>query len=354
MVMSNPQPVQLATPHPSIRPPWQQRATQPETSSLLAARRFSSDASACEQPADCGSHRRSHGGATTDAIHPVVEISPPDIVSRRVITWQGMTAETVKTTKQVNVEYCFRAPMHLLVAYEEGERRSGETFVEGAPRSNLRNFARKLTFVPAGHEYREWHDPLTRSRRTHVYFDPAKLDSALGIADRSFAPRLFFEDATLWDTALKLKSLVNSAASEDQLYFDALGVVLVHELVRLYGGMSSFPPQLRGGLAAWQERVVAAYIEKHLGERIPLDTLAQLVRLSRYYFCRAFKQSFGMPPHRYQTHRRMEYAKLLLAKHAVSVTEIGIMLGFSSTSSFTAAFRRETGATPTNYRRNIG
>ena len=352
--MSNPQPVQLATSHPSIRPSWPQRATPPEASSLLAARRFSSDASACEKQADCGSVRQSHGGATADAIHPVVEISPPDIVSRRAITWHGMTAETVRTKNQVNVEYCFRAPMHLLVAYEEGERRSGETFVEGAPRSNLRNFARKLTFVPAGHEYREWHEPLTRSRRTHFYFDPVKLDSALRIADISFAPRLFFEDATLWDTALKLKSLVDSAASEDRLYFDALGVVLVHELVRLYGGMSSFPPRSWGGLAAWQERVVAAYIEKHLGERIPLDTLAQLVRLSRYYFCRAFKQSFGMPPHRYQTQRRMEYAKLLLAKHAVSVTEIGIMLGFSSTSSFTAAFRRETGATPTNYRRNIG
>jgi len=354
MVMSNPQPVQLATPHPSIRPPWRQRATPPEASSLLAARRFSSDESACEQPADSGSHCRSHGGATADAIHPVVEISPPDIVSRRAITCHGMTAETVRTTTEVNVEYCFRAPMHLLVAYEEGERRSGETFVEGAPRSNLRNFARKLTFVPAGHEYREWHEPLTRSRRTHFYFDPVKLDSALRIADISFAPRLFFEDATLWDTALKLKSLVDSAASEDRLYFDALGVVLVHELVRLDGGMSSIPPQLRGGLAAWQERVVAAYIEKHLAERIPLDTLAELVRLSRYYFCRAFKQSFGMPPHRYQTSRRMEYAKLLLAKRAVSVTEIGIMLGFSSTSSFTAAFRRETGTTPTDYRRNIG
>jgi AraC family transcriptional regulator len=354
MVMSNPQPAQPATPHPSIRPPWQQRATPPEVPSLLRARRFSSDESAGEQQADCGSHRWSHGGATAGAIHPVVETSPPDLVSRRAITWHGMTAETVKTTTEVNVEYCFRAPMHLLVAHEEGERRSGETFVEGAPQSNLRNLARKLTFVPAGHEYREWHEPLTRSRRTHFYFDPAKLDSALGIADISFAPRLFFEDATLWDTAVKLKSLVDSAGSEDRSYFDALGVVLVHELVRLDGGMSTVQPQLRGGLAAWQERVVAAYIEKHLVEQIPLDTLAQLVRLSRYYFCRAFKQSFGMPPHRYQTHRRMEYAKLLLAKHAVSVTEIGIMLGFSSTSSFTAAFRRESGTTPTDYRRNIG
>src|SRR6185437_10057027 len=60
--------------------------------------------------------------AGASASHTVVEISPPDIVSRRAITWHGMTAETVKTTNQVNVEYCFRAPMHLLVAYEEGGR----------------------------------------------------------------------------------------------------------------------------------------------------------------------------------------------------------------------------------------
>jgi AraC family transcriptional regulator len=354
MIMSNPQSVQVAMPHPSIRPSWPQRATPPEGSPLHAAGRVSSDASVCEQTIGCGSPRRSHQGAGTDATHPVVEISPPDVVSRRAIPCHGMTVETVTTASQVNVEYCFRAPMHLLVAYEEGERRSGETFVEGAPPSSLRNFARKLTFVPAGHEYREWHEPLARSRRMHFYIDPAKLDSALGIADISFAPRLFFEDATLWDTALKLKGLVDSAASEDRLYFEALGVVLAHELVRLTSGMSNVQPQIRGGLAAWQERVVADYIEKHLAERIPLDTLARLVRLSRYYFCRAFKQSFGMPPHRYQINRRMEYAKQLLAKRPSSVTEIGIVLGFSSTSSFTAAFRRDAGATPTDYRRNIG
>jgi AraC family transcriptional regulator len=55
-----------------------------------------------------------------------------------------MTAETVQSTSQANVKYRFRAPMHLLVAYEEGERSDGETFVEGLPRSTLRNFARKL------------------------------------------------------------------------------------------------------------------------------------------------------------------------------------------------------------------
>ena len=72
-------------------------------------------------------------------------------------------------------------------------------------------------------------------------------------------------------------------------------------------------PPVRGGLAGWQQRIVTSYIEEHLAEPISLATLAQLARLSTYYFCRAFKQSFGVPPHRYHTNRRIEHAKALLA-----------------------------------------
>jgi AraC family transcriptional regulator len=75
--------------------------------------------------------------------------------------------------------------------------------------------------------------------------------------------------------------------------------------------------------------------------------------LSPYYFCRAFKQSLGMPPHRYHNSRRIEHAKTLLAKPELSVTEIGLTVGFSETSSFTAAFRKATGQTPTGYHRSL-
>jgi AraC family transcriptional regulator len=110
---------------------------------------------------------------------------------------------------------------------------------------------------------------------------------------------------------------------------------------------------VRGGLAAWQQRTVADYIEAHVSEHISLAELAQLARLSSYHFCRAFKQSFGMPPHRYHTQRRMERAKLMLAKPAVSVTDVGMAIGFSETSSFTSAFRKATGLTPTGYQRSV-
>jgi AraC family transcriptional regulator len=128
---------------------------------------------------------------------------------------------------------------------------------------------------------------------------------------------------------------------------------LAHELVRLNAGSAQTQTLVRGGLAAWQQRVVTDYVEEHLADSISLATLAQLARLSTYHFCRAFKQSFGVPPHRYHTGQRIERAKALLAKPSPSVTDIGLTVGFSQTSSFTAAFRRATGLTPTAYHRSL-
>jgi len=245
--------------------------------------------------------------------------------------------------------------MHMLVMYEKGERRDGETFVEGLPRSALRNLERKLTFVPAGREFHDWHEPRgSQMRLMYFYFEPEKLKalSKRGITDLPDAPRLLFEDETLWHTALKLKTFVESSAG-DPFYFESLGTLLIHEVVRFTCGMPSIQPQLRGGLAPWQQRLVTAYIEEHLNERIPIGTLAQLVRLSPYHFCRVFKQSLGTPPHRYQTKRRVEHAKVLLAKRAGSMTEIGLAVGFNSPNAFATAFRKATGIAPTDYRRSV-
>lgn len=285
----------------------------------------------------------------------LVDITPHGLVTRRGMSWRGMSAESVHATQHDRIEYSFRSPVHLLAAYEQGMRRDGETFVEGLPRSTLRDVTRKLTFAPAGHEYREWHDPRTLTNVMFFYFDPdaLQIDPELSLADVPLTPRLFFEDATLWSTALKLTKALEAPGVENRMYVEALGIVLVHELIRLNRGAPRVEAHARGGLAAWQQRIVAAYIDEHLSAQIPLATLAGLVRLSPYYFCRAFKQSFGIPPHRYHTSRRIERAKILLAERRHSVTEIGLTLGYSETSSFTAAFRKVTGTTPSSYHRSL-
>jgi AraC family transcriptional regulator len=286
---------------------------------------------------------------------PIVEISPPDSVERRTASWPGMAAEIVQVTRSDRIESRFCAPVHLLAVYERGMRQEGETFVEGLSTSTLRDFRRKLVFVLAGHTYRDWQEPRIRTRVAYFYFDPAGLaiNADLSVTELPFQPRLFFEDNGLLDVALKLTTLIEGGGSGHRLYVEALGVLMAHELIRLHTGKPDAKPEVRGGLAAWQERTVVAYIEDHLDEPISLATLAQLAGLSPYHFSRAFKQSFGVPPHRFHTGQRIERAKTLLAKPAHSVTEIGLTVGFSEASSFTAAFRRETGLTPSSYRRSF-
>jgi AraC family transcriptional regulator len=69
--------------------------------------------------------------------------------------------------------------------------------------------------------------------------------------------------------------------------------------------------QARSGLAAWQQLVVAAYIEKHLAESITVRELARFVYLSSSCFSRRFRQSFGIPPYRYVVQQRIERVKAL-------------------------------------------
>jgi AraC family transcriptional regulator len=307
-----------------------------------------------DEPTADGGRRPSYDRTDLGPPEAMVQISPSHAVARRTLTWRGMAAETTKVTESCKIEVRFHAPVHLLALFEEGARSDGFTYVEGLPQSALRNYRRKLVFVPSGHEYYDWQQPSGLTRAAYFYFDPQLLESGAGRADLSFAPRLFFEDAGLWDIAIRLKALVEGSEPIDRLYCESLGVVLAHELERLGSGGTRVQSPIRGGLAGWQQRAVAGYVEEHLADQISLATLAQLARLSPYHFSRAFKQTFGMPPHRFHTHRRIERAKSLLAANvAASVTSVGLAVGFSETSSFSAAFRKATGVTPTGFQRSI-
>jgi AraC family transcriptional regulator len=284
-----------------------------------------------------------------------VEVHPADVVKRHIMTWDGMAAEIVQATRRERMGFRFRGPRHLLAVYEQGVRNDGDSFVEGLPRSTLRDMTRKLTFVPAGRAYQEWHEPRGLTRIVYFYFDPARMPALpeAGVAPAPLAPRLLFEDATLSSSALKLKRLIETAGADSSSYFEALGTVLAHELVRVNAETSRIEAPAKGGLAAWQQRIVTTFIEEHLARPISLATLARRVDLSPNNFCRAFKQSLGLPPHRYHSRRRIEHAKTLLAKPALTVTDIGLAVGYGQTSSFTTAFHKTTGITPTAYRRTL-
>jgi AraC-like DNA-binding protein len=286
---------------------------------------------------------------------PTVEFHPAEVVRHQTAEWRSVQAETIQIISHDYFEYVFRQTRHLLVAVEQGARYDGETFVEGLPTSTVRNYSHKLIFVPAGRRFFGAQHPRLLTRSVCLYFDPraVPIDPDLDFADAALEPRLLFEDSSLWQTVFKLKALIGSRDPDDGLYAEALGGVLAHELLRLDGKRGRASPVERGGLAQWQQKRIVEFMEAHLAEDVSLAQLADVVRLSPYHFVRSFKQSFGQPPHRYWTGRRIERAKELLANPKAPITTIAFDLGFSGSSAFSSTFHRITGQTPSAYRRSL-
>ena len=299
--------------------------------------------------------RQLHHRPAAHGVDQAVRVYPTDAVCRRTGSWQGMAVEIVQATRRGRIDYRYWGSLPMLVVHDRGVRQDGCTVIEGLPKSTLQDCSRKLVFVPAEHEYHDWHEPRTLSRMVFIYLNPDLLamGPAPGHSRPSLAPHLFFEDSALMETALKLAALIEKGGSDHGPYLEALGIVLAHELVRIDTAKDNAEAPINGGLAAWQRRKAVAHIEEHFAEPISLAALARLVGLSACYFCRAFRRSFGMPPHCYQLKQRIECAKTLLVKHSASVTDVSLAVGYNDTSSFCTAFRRATGATPGAYRRNF-
>ena len=135
------------------------------------------------------------------------------------------------------------------------------------------------------------------------------------------------------------------------LFADGALLALKAALLRVSGQASPISKQRHcGGLAPWQLRRVTEAMDRAESETPPLANLAALVGLSPAYFCTAFRESTGVPPHTWQRARRVERAQGLLAQSELPVAEVALACGFANQSHFTRVFREVTGSTPARFR----
>lgn len=83
-----------------------------------------------------------------------------------------------------------------------------------------------------------------------------------------------------------------------------------------------------------------------------LASLAAGMGLTQHAFLRRFAHTFGVTPHAYLTHLRLERAKALLARDELSVTDVCAEVGFESLGSFSTLFARRVGDSPLRYRQS--
>ena len=93
-------------------------------------------------------------------------------------------------------------------------------------------------------------------------------------------------------------------------------------------------------------RDMLRYIDAHLTEDLTIDALADQFYISKYHMMRLFRQETGQSIHSYLSDRRLLHARTLIAQ-GLSATESCFRAGFRSYSSFTRAYGKRFGSTPT-------
>jgi len=157
------------------------------------------------------------------------------------------------------------------------------------------------------------------------------------------------EDAACVGLLDRLWAEAGEADAVSRLYAEGATVAILARLLRLAGAAEK---PARGGLAPWQLRRVQAAIEERLAEDVGLAELAALVGLSPWHLCRAFRESTGQPPQRWQLARRVERARDLLVATDLPVTEIAAAVGYDDPGQLAVLFRKRLGTTPSRYRRD--
>ena len=132
---------------------------------------------------------------------------------------------------------------------------------------------------------------------------------------------------------------------------DLIEIMQRLDFVRILKPCQPLRPAHIGGLAPGAMRRAIDHIATHLAERVQLIDLARMAGLSECHFARAFKQSTGLPPHRYLLNRRIAVAADLIARTDRALSDIALEVGFCDQSHFTRQFSSALGTTPSDYRR---
>jgi AraC family transcriptional regulator len=272
--------------------------------------------------------------------------------------WGVLEAEHLVMPRPKPYDFSLHSGRHYL-ALLNAHRKDGETTADDLPRSTLKHIQGKLTFIPAGCRLRGWSLPgTTPITFTAAYLDP-EVCSQVEIRETQLHPMLHFDHPFLVQMMLQLDRILAQPEDYSRMYVESFAVVLLSEIMHAQAiDLSRSRPAdrrlpVKGGLASWQCKAVCDYIEENLHQDISLTELAAIARLSPYHFCRAFKETVGEPPHRYQMSRRIEQAKTLLANPTLSVSEVAAAVGYGSLSRFSALFRQVTGHSPRDYRRKM-
>lgn len=277
------------------------------------------------------------------------------LIARNTANWGGVRVELLTRETDAPCSGAMCLPVHVVSFLVDG-RRSGiiNSIEDGTPR-RVGQDTGWMRIVPAGRKINTQWD---RGRRTYLlaFLEPEFLDAICrrnGVESTSdLQVHIDVRDQRLAHVLDDMSRELREPGLMSSELGAALAAQLCIQAIRLMRLRRAGAPMRRGGLSSHDLALVLDVIEQRLDRSIGVRELAFRVGLSPSHFTHAFRQSTGLPPHRYIVEQRLAAARrLLMNEPALKLTEVALQVGFAGSSQFAMAFRRATGLAPSEWRR---
>ncbi|YBV97939.1 AraC family transcriptional regulator [Phyllobacteriaceae bacterium JZ32] len=239
---------------------------------------------------------------------------------------------------------------HVVMAHkgivQRVERRSGKSVSPGTIRRGV------VGIIPAGSSSR-WDIPKPVDV-VQLYLLPSVLKRVADEAETATQVELL--DRTAHDDPITSRLLLGAVDTMDgnepldRLFRQQLTELIATRLLAAHVGSSASQQPIIGGLSPTVLRRAIERLRSDVDADVSLAALAADAGLSRFHFCRSFKESTGLSPHAWLRQYRLEQAMDMLRDPDMSVASVAAALGYASQTAFAAAFRQLTGETPTAWR----
>lgn len=242
---------------------------------------------------------------------------------------------------------------HVVMTFPAGsqrfERRTGKSVDNGTARPGV------ISIISAGSSSR-WDIPQPLNV-VQLYLPQTTLERVASEANvvgpRDLLDRSAHPDLITSRLLMSAADSLDGSAALDMLFRHQLTDLLATRLLSAHAGAPVKLLPVIGGLSPAALLRSIERLRSDSDSDVSLAALASDVGLSRFHFCRAFKESTGLSPHAWLRQHRLEQAMNMLRDTDTSVVSVAAALGYASQTAFAAAFRKLTGETPSDWRRRV-
>lgn len=154
------------------------------------------------------------------------------------------------------------------------------------------------------------------------------------------------------DYRYKLENLFFQLLNEAKTHIDGYEVIcdgllssIIVQIIRIQAAISSE----QGTSESLQ---IKKFIDQNYNKNLTLETLSEVVYVSKHHLAHIFKNEIGVPPITYLITKRMDEAKRLLSDSDMSISDISRVIGYESPNYFSQLFKKIVGVSPLYYRQN--